>query len=127
MPQLSEYLKEVTSRSNGSDAVVKIYEETWNWLKDRGCDNYVKKELVEQYALFTCRFIQCEEGINHYGLLAKNPANRMPIANPYVGMSIAYQRQATEVWQQIARIVDEHFDGSVNKSHRDGMIDDIIG
>jgi len=81
MPPVSEYLKQVTKNSNQNRAS-EIFEETWKWLEERGCAQLVKKELIEQCALYLTRWIQCEEGINQYGLLAKHPTTQMPIASP---------------------------------------------
>ena len=82
MPPVAEYLKQVTKNSQ-QNLAPQIYEETWRWLKERGCAAFVKKELIEQYALYMQRWIQCEEGINQFGLLAKHPTTQMPIASPY--------------------------------------------
>ena len=49
MPPIAEYLKQVTKNSN-QNLAPQIYEDTWKWLHERGCDQYVKKELIEQYA-----------------------------------------------------------------------------
>ena len=62
MPPVAEYLKQVTKNSQ-QNLAPQIYEDTWRWLNERGCAIYVKKELIEQYALYMQRWIQCEEGI----------------------------------------------------------------
>lgn len=75
MPPEAEYLTQVTKNSN-QNLTPQIYADTWKWLYDRGCAHLVKKELIEQYALYVTRWVQCEEGINQYGLLAKHPTER---------------------------------------------------
>lgn len=100
MPPVSEYLKQVTKNSQ-QNLAPQIYEETWRWLDERGCAIYVKKELIEQYALYMQRWIQCEEGINQYGLLAKHPTTQLPIASPYVNMGISFLKQANVLWLQM--------------------------
>ena len=50
MPPISEYLTQVTKNSH-QNLTPQIYEETWKWLRDRGCNKLVKKELIEQYTV----------------------------------------------------------------------------
>ena len=40
MPPVSEYLKQVTKNSQ-QNLAPQIYEDTWKWLKERGCAQYV--------------------------------------------------------------------------------------
>lgn len=109
MPPVSEYLKQKTKNTTANIAP-QIYEETWDWLSERNCAHLIKKELLEQYSLITARWVQCEEGINMYGLLAKHPTTKMPIASPYVNMSLNFLKQANETWAKIIQIVNEHQD-----------------
>lgn len=107
MPAISEYLKKMTKNTN-ENLAPEIYEKTWQWLKARECEQYVKSELIEQYALYIARWIQCEEGISTYGLLAKHPTTGSPIASPYVSMGLNFLKQANVIWNQIFQIVKEN-------------------
>jgi hypothetical protein len=107
MPPVSEYLKKMTKNTNENIAP-EIYEKTWQWLKERGCEQFVKVELIEQYALYIARWVQCEEGINSFGLLAKHPTTGSPIASPYVSMGLNFLKQANIIWGQIFQIVKEN-------------------
>lgn len=70
IPPVREYLKQ--KQKNGSDLCAEeIYKETYQWLKVRGCDGLVNKQLVEQYAMSVARWIQCEKAISEFGYLAK--------------------------------------------------------
>ena len=86
----------------------EVYEETWKWLKERGCDRLVNSQLVEQYAMSVSRWIQCEECISEYGFLAKHPTTGNAIASPYVSMSQTYMKQVNQSWYQIYQIVKEN-------------------
>ena len=114
MPPVAEYLKRNTKNTTEKLAP-QIFENTWRWLKERDCEKYVVKELIEQYALYLARTIQCEEGVDMFGLLAKHPTTGSPIASPYTSMGIAYSKQANILWGQIFQIVKENssmaFDG----------------
>ena len=100
MPPVSEWLTQTTKNSQQNIAQ-QVYENTWKWLKDRGCDQYVNKDLIEQYALYMQRTIQCQEGINQYGLLAKHPTTQMPIASPYFNMALQPSKPANLYCMQI--------------------------
>jgi hypothetical protein len=107
MPSVREYLK--AKQKSGKDlCAAEVYEETWKWLKERGCDRLVNAQLVEQYAMSVSRWIQCEECISEYGFLAKHPTTGNAIASPYVSMSQTYMKQVNQIWYQIYQIVKEN-------------------
>lgn len=62
VPPIKEYLK-VKQKAGKDLCAEEVYKETWNWLKERGCANFVNKQLIEQYALLTLG----EEGVVSYG------------------------------------------------------------
>ncbi len=71
MPEPREYLK--ATQKNGAPFVAEdIYEETYNWIKERGCERLISKQLIEQYAMSVSRYIQCEQAVSEYGLLSRN-------------------------------------------------------
>lgn len=84
MPEPSAYLAAVQRDGNPLGADV-IYRDTWNWLKERGCEKLVAPRLIEAYAQNFARFIQCEEAISNFGLLGKHPTTGAAIASPHVG------------------------------------------
>ena len=50
MPPVKEYLK--TQQKGGIDLCAEdIYKETWNWLKERGCERLISTQVLEQYAM----------------------------------------------------------------------------
>ena len=107
IPRAPAYLSRHTK--NVSDKLApQIFDDTWRWLKERGCEKFVVKGLIEQYALYLARAIQCEEGVDTYGLLAKHPTTGSPIANPLMTMSINFSKQANALWVQIFQIVKEN-------------------
>lgn len=107
MPPVKDYLK--AKQKSGRDmCAVEVYEETWKWLKERGCERFVSVQLVEQYAMSVSRWIQCEECISEYGFLAKHPTTGNAIASPYVTMSQQYMKQVNQVWYQIYQVVKEN-------------------
>lgn len=74
------------------------------------------------------RWIQCEEGINQYGLLAKHPTTQMPIASPYVNMGISFLKQANVLWLQIYQIVKENCETPIGGSNpNDDLMERLLG
>lgn len=107
VPPVKEFLK--AHQKNGRDLCAEeIYNDTYKWLRVRGCEKLVSPQLVEQYAMSVSRWIQCEEAISEYGFLAKHPTTGNAIASPYVSMSQSYMKQVNQVWYQIYQIVKEN-------------------
>ena len=107
MPPVKEFLK--AKQKNGKDLCAEeVYTETWKWLKERGCERWVSVQLIEQYAMSVARWVQCEEAISEYGMLAKHPTTKNAIASPYVSMSQQYMKQVNQIWYQIFQIVKEN-------------------
>ena len=107
MPEPSEYLK-AKQKNGGEFAAEDIYKETWLWLKERGCEKLVSKQLIEQYAVSVSRFQQCEQAISEYGFLAKHPTTGNAIQSPYVAMSQNFMSQTNRLWMEIFQIVREN-------------------
>ena len=107
VPPIKEYLK--AEQKSGKDLCAEsIFKDTWLWLKERGCEQLVNTQLIEQYAMSVSRWIQCEECISEYGFLAKHPTTGNAIASPYVAMSQTYMKQVNQTWYQIYQVVKEN-------------------
>lgn len=107
MPEVKSYMLDRQKNGEELDAA-EIFEETWLWLKERGCDRLVSTQLVRNYAMSVSRWIQCERAISEYGFLAKHPTTNAAIASPYVTMSQNYMKQVNNLWYQIFQIVKEN-------------------
>lgn len=94
MPEPGEYLsaEQRDGQPLGADFV---YRETWNWLDERGCTEFVSKRLIEQ----------CEQAISKFGLLGKHPTTGAAIASPFVAMSQSFGKQANVYRYEIFDIV----------------------
>ena len=107
IPKPGVYLKsrQKDGKPLGAD---KIYEETWKWLKARRCEKFINRRLLESYSQAFARYVQCEEAISEFGFLAKHPKTEAAIANPFVQMSLAFQKQANLLWYEIFDIVKQN-------------------
>lgn len=100
VPPVKEFLK--SPQKSGRELVAEaVYNETFMWLKARGCDKLVTVQMVEQYAMSVSRWIQCEEIVSSTGFLAKLPTTGAAIASPYVSMIQSYMKQTHYCWMQI--------------------------
>jgi hypothetical protein len=107
MPPVKDYM--TATQKNGQEFSTKeVFEETWDWLKSRRCEQLVSPQILGQYAMSVARWIQCERAISEYGFLAKHPTTGAAISSPYVTMSREYMKQVNQCWYQIFQIVKEN-------------------
>ena len=110
MPKPSEFLS--TKQADGSTlCAADIYENTWQWLSERGCATIVSPQLIERYAMSSARWIQCESVTSKLGFLAKHPTTGAAIQSPYVAIADKYMTQANRLWSEIYQVVRENCTG----------------
>ena len=107
MPKPSEFLS-ARQKDGSTLCAAEIYENVWNWLKDRGCVALVNPQLIERYAMASARWIQCEEMTSRMGFLSKHPTTQKPIPSPFINIGINYMNQAVRLWNEIFQIVKEN-------------------
>lgn len=122
MPPPHEFLS-AAQRDGKQTVAAEVYETTWRWVRDRRCEHLVPPQLVELYAQSVARWIQCEQAINAYGLLAKHPTTNNAIPSPYVNMGQNYYRQVANTWMQIYQTVKEN---STTDYHGPTPHDDVM-
>ena len=107
MPKVEAWL--TARQQNGKEwSAEKIVNQTYTWLKERGCDRLITMQQIYAYATAQARWIQCQEAISEYGFLAKHPTTGAPIESPYVKMAEKFQRQASAAWYAIFQVVKEN-------------------
>ncbi len=106
MPPVRDFLNE-TQRDGTTLCASDVYSETYSWLKARGCENAVSRQLIEQYAMSVSRWVHCEQIISKYGYIAKHPTTGAAMTSPYVTMSQAYMKQIILIRAEINRIVED--------------------
>lgn len=106
IPEPASYLK--SKQKNGKEfKAEEIYKQTYVWLKQRGCEKLVSKQLIEQYAMAVARYIQVEEAISEFGFLAKHPTTGNAMQSPFVTIEQAYMKQINATWYQIYVIIKD--------------------
>lgn len=125
MPEPSEYLRtrQKDGKPLGADT---LFIETWRWLKDRACDQFINPRLVEAYAQAFARYIQCEEAISAYGLLGRHPTTGGAIASPFVQMSQSFQKQANLLWYEIFDVVKQNCTTAFAGNPQDDIMETLL-
>ena len=113
MPKPSEFLS-ARQKDGSTLCAAEIYENVWNWLKDRGCVALVNPQLIERYAMASARWIQCESITSELRFLAKHPPTGAAIQSPYVAIADKYMTPANRPWSEIYQIVRENCTGEYN-------------
>jgi phage terminase small subunit len=125
MPRPDEYLsaQQKNGKPFGAD---KIYKETWEWLKERGCETLVNKRLIEAYSQTFARYIQCEDAISSLGFIGKHPTTGGIIASPFVAMSQSFQKQANLMWCAIFEVVKDNCATSFSGNTNDDIMERLL-
>lgn len=126
IPPPSQWLNDQTKNTQRESVASKVYEDTFKWIKERGCDHLITKNQIEQYASSVARYIQCEEGLSAFGLLAKHPTTNAPIASPYVGMSERFLKRANDLWARIYQVVKENCEVPFGKRDNEDIMEQIL-
>jgi hypothetical protein len=125
IPEPSEYLR--TRQKDGKPLGADVlFTETWRWLKERACAQFVNPRLVEAYAQAFARYIQCEEAISAYGLLGRHPTTGGAIASPFVQMSQSFQKQANLLWYEIFDVVKQNCTTAFTGNPQDDIMEALL-
>ena len=125
MPDPSDYLSAVQKdgRTLGAD---NIFRETWQWLKERGCERLINRRLLESYSEAFARYIQCSKAVSQYGLVGKHPTTGGAIASPFVSMGIQFQKQANLLWYEIFDVVKQNCTAPFSQNPQDDMMEKLL-
>lgn len=125
MPSPSDYLsaQQKDGQPLGAD---EIFKETWDWLKNRGCERLVNNRLLESYSEAFARYIQCSEAVSKYGLLGKHPTTGAAIASPFVQLSLNFQKQANLLWYEIYDIVKQNCTTDFDSGPQDDVMERLL-
>ena len=125
IPPVKDFLK--APQKNGQPLIAEeVYNDTYKWLSERGCEHLVSQQLVEQYAMSVSRWVQCENVISQTGMLARHPTTGNAIASPYVSMSQSYMKQINSSWYQIYQIVKENCSSEFQGNPNDDLMERLL-
>lgn len=106
MPPVKEYLTAI-QRDGSELCAADVFSDTMKWLRGKGFDDAVSKQVVEQYAMTVARWVHLEEMVSKYGYIAKHPTTGAPMQSPYVTMAQAYAKQVVMIRDEINRLIKE--------------------
>jgi hypothetical protein len=125
MPAPSDYL--CARQKDGSPLGADIlFKETWQWLRERGCERFVSPRLLEAYSQAFARYIQCEDAISQYGLLGKHPTTGGVVTSPFVTMSQSFMKQANLLWYEIFDIVKQNCSTDFTGPPQDDVMEKLL-
>ena len=123
MPKIRDYFK--AEQRQGELYAAEIYQETWQWLQERGCATLINPMLLEQYAMSAARWVQLE-GINsEYGFITKS-AQGVITASSFVVQAQAYMKQTNQLWYQIYQIVKENYSTTFEGTPQDDLMERLL-
>lgn len=125
VPPVKDFMTEL-QRDGTVLSAKEVYEETYTWLKERGCDRTVNPQLVQQYSMSVARWIHCEQTITRFGYIAKHPTTGAAIASPYVAMAQNYMKQTNTLWGQIYQIVKENCSAEWEGTPQDSVMERLL-
>ena len=124
MPEIKSFMTD--EQRMGTLCAAEIYQETWQWLRDRGVLNIVNPQLIEQYAMSAARWIQLEQITSEYGFISKHPTTGAAIASPFVSMAQAYNKQTQQLWYQIFQLVKENCSTPFSGTPQDDVMERLL-
>ena len=90
------------------------------------CENFVSKQLLEQYSMTMARWIHCEQTISKLGYIAKHPTTGAAISSPYVKMAMDYNKQGIILGNEIQQIVKENCPSEVVNNPNDDVMEILL-
>lgn len=100
----------------------KIYKDIYKWVAKNGCENKINNDLLEQYAMDRARWIQCQNAISQYGMLAPHPTTQVATVSPFIQILEKIEKQMNAVYFLIERQVREK-SGIIDVSYNPNGID----
>ena len=106
---------EMASKEGGGDlpSATEIYRQTLDWIVSTGCEKYVSKQLIEDFAFTRRSYLESEYMNKKLGRVMQGSK-----PSPYVKHALEYAKQATafyrEIWQIIAQNSTTDFKDSGN-------------
>ena len=104
---------EMSSKEGGGDlpSALDIYKQTLAWVADAGCERFVPKQLIEDFAFMRRSYLETEYMNKKLGRVI---AGGKP--SPYIKAALEYSKQTTalyrEIWSIIAQNSTTDFNGN---------------
>ena len=96
---------DMASKEGGDDlpSAAEIYTRTLEWVIDAGCERYVPKQLIEDFAFTRRSYLESEWMNKKLGRVFKDGK-----ASPYVKSSLEYLKATTTLYREISAIIAQN-------------------
>jgi len=94
------------SSKEGDDSLpsaADIYTQTLDWVRDAGCERYVPKQLIEDFAFTRRSYLEAEYMNKKLGRAMKDGK-----ASPYVRSALEYLKATTTFYREIQSIIAQN-------------------
>lgn len=126
MPKPEAWLSEM-QRDGTPFGAAEIFNNVYIWLRKVKCENLVRPELVNNYAVNQALWESCCKAIIKFGVIAKHPTTGAPIQSPYVAVSSTFMKHASYAWTEIYQIVRDNSTVDYRGPNpRDDMMEKIL-
>ena len=110
--KLPTFLEMSSKEGNASlPSALTIYEQTLEWVIASGCEKFVPKQLIEDFAFTRRSYLESEYMNKKLGRMVQGGKQ-----SPYVRSAIEYLKQTTalyrEIWQIVAQNSTTDFTGN---------------
>ena len=103
MPEVKDWM--VAAQENGEElTAASIYAELDEWMRMYHAYAAVPPLLLQQYAMCVARWVQAEQALSKYGLLALK-ADKSAMESPYAKVGREYLKQANNLWYSINQLI----------------------
>ncbi|MGL4791256.1 MAG: hypothetical protein ACRCW1_07590, partial [Anaerotignaceae bacterium] len=109
---------EMASKEGGDilPTATEIYEQTVEWVNSTGCEKYVPKQLIEDFAFTRRSYLESEYMNKKLGRVMQNGK-----PSPYVKVALEYLKHNTalyrEIWSIVAQNSTVDFNGGGNSKN----------
>ena len=104
LPPLRDYMTK--QQKNGTYLQAEEeYKRVLEWIKKSGCEDKVPKNLIEQYVMNRCRYIELQNSVSEYGYVVKKGSNGNIQPNPFFQMLQEQERTLNVSYNNIDNII----------------------
>jgi hypothetical protein len=110
------------SSKEGDDSLpsaTDIYAQTLAWVTDAGCERFVTKQLIEDFAFTRRSYLESEYMCKKLGRVVRDGNAVKP--SPYVKHSLEYLKSTTALYREIQSIIAQNstkdYDGNTGRDN----------
>lgn len=111
VPSLKEYMTR-TQKNGNKLQVGDEYKRALEWIKNSGCSAFVPANLIEQYVMNRCRYIELQNAVSDYGYIVKKGINGNIQPNPLFQLLFEQEKMMNASYDKIDAIIRQNTVGN---------------